>query len=363
MGEERHRPRLQEAHPVPGHAVLLHPHQQLRGPHPRLQDAHRVHLASRGRSPPSRSSTSSSTASRPRALGGYLKSFAPSRPARGHGAGRVVPRALLHGACACSRWPFDFTATCSPATWFSASSALAHQRVHQAALSRAPDLVVGPAVHRMDRCSCSSCTPSRCWLPSCRPTCSPSSARVYIGLATSRPLGSTPRPASGRARACGRDYGVIPALHGRLSIKCCPEPDGEARRTVKGGNCGNYARTCGSEARGLRPGRPSAPASASASPATVCCVATARQPETAGSLMFTNFIIGAALAEALGLHRLRSVLHRVTRPLFGHICRKKATRRQATLKAERKKHRSHGRRRTLLSRGMSLAFPAHRVRG
>ena len=31
-----------------------------------------------------------------------------------------------------------------------------------------------------------------------------------------------------------------------------------------------------------------------------CCVATARQPELAGR-MFTNFIIGAALAEALGL--------------------------------------------------------------
>ena len=31
-----------------------------------------------------------------------------------------------------------------------------------------------------------------------------------------------------------------------------------------------------------------------------CCVATARQPELQGRL-FTNFIIGAALAEALGL--------------------------------------------------------------
>ena len=31
-----------------------------------------------------------------------------------------------------------------------------------------------------------------------------------------------------------------------------------------------------------------------------CCVATARQPELAGR-MFTNFIIGAALAEALAL--------------------------------------------------------------
>lgn len=31
-----------------------------------------------------------------------------------------------------------------------------------------------------------------------------------------------------------------------------------------------------------------------------CCMATARQPEMAGRL-FTNFIIGAALAEALGL--------------------------------------------------------------
>ncbi|MBR3689988.1 MAG: ATP synthase F0 subunit C [Eggerthellaceae bacterium] len=31
-----------------------------------------------------------------------------------------------------------------------------------------------------------------------------------------------------------------------------------------------------------------------------CCVASARQPELAGR-MFTNFIIGAALAEALAL--------------------------------------------------------------
>lgn len=31
-----------------------------------------------------------------------------------------------------------------------------------------------------------------------------------------------------------------------------------------------------------------------------CCVGTARQPEMAGRL-FTNFIIGAAFAEALGL--------------------------------------------------------------
>lgn len=31
-----------------------------------------------------------------------------------------------------------------------------------------------------------------------------------------------------------------------------------------------------------------------------CCVGTARQPELAGRL-FTNFIIGAAMAEALGL--------------------------------------------------------------
>ena len=31
-----------------------------------------------------------------------------------------------------------------------------------------------------------------------------------------------------------------------------------------------------------------------------CCVATARQPELQGRL-FTNYIIGAALAEALGL--------------------------------------------------------------
>lgn len=31
-----------------------------------------------------------------------------------------------------------------------------------------------------------------------------------------------------------------------------------------------------------------------------CCTATARQPEMAGRL-FTNFIIGAALAEALGI--------------------------------------------------------------
>ena len=31
-----------------------------------------------------------------------------------------------------------------------------------------------------------------------------------------------------------------------------------------------------------------------------CCMATARQPELQGRL-FTNFIIGAALAEALGL--------------------------------------------------------------
>lgn len=31
-----------------------------------------------------------------------------------------------------------------------------------------------------------------------------------------------------------------------------------------------------------------------------CCMATARQPEMAGRL-FTNFIIGAALAEALGI--------------------------------------------------------------
>ncbi len=31
-----------------------------------------------------------------------------------------------------------------------------------------------------------------------------------------------------------------------------------------------------------------------------CCVASARQPELAGK-MFTNFIIGAALAEALAL--------------------------------------------------------------
>ena len=31
-----------------------------------------------------------------------------------------------------------------------------------------------------------------------------------------------------------------------------------------------------------------------------CCTASARQPEMAGRL-FTNFIIGAALAEALGL--------------------------------------------------------------
>jgi len=31
-----------------------------------------------------------------------------------------------------------------------------------------------------------------------------------------------------------------------------------------------------------------------------CCVATARQPELAGRI-FTNFIIGAALAEALAL--------------------------------------------------------------
>lgn len=31
-----------------------------------------------------------------------------------------------------------------------------------------------------------------------------------------------------------------------------------------------------------------------------CCVGTARQPEVQGRL-FTNFIIGAALAEALGL--------------------------------------------------------------
>ena len=31
-----------------------------------------------------------------------------------------------------------------------------------------------------------------------------------------------------------------------------------------------------------------------------CCVATARQPEVGGRL-FTNFIIGAALAEALAL--------------------------------------------------------------
>ena len=42
---------------------------------------------------------------------------------------------------------------------------------------------------------------------------------------------------------------------------------------------------------------PSAPASASASPATA---AAARQPEVGGRL-FTNFIIGAALAEALAL--------------------------------------------------------------
>ena len=31
-----------------------------------------------------------------------------------------------------------------------------------------------------------------------------------------------------------------------------------------------------------------------------CCVGSARQPEVAGKL-FTNFILGAALAEALGL--------------------------------------------------------------
>ena len=72
---------------------------------------------------------------------------------------------------------------------------------------------------------------------------------------------------------------------------------GRSPRTVKGGNCGNYTRSCGSEARGLRPvdhrPRPGHRPSAG-------CVATARQPELQGRL-FTNFIIGAALAEALGL--------------------------------------------------------------
>ena len=68
------------------------------GSHPGLQDAHRLASPSRGRWLPSRSCTSSTGASRPRALGGYLKSFAPSGPAGSHGSHRVVPGAVLHGA-------------------------------------------------------------------------------------------------------------------------------------------------------------------------------------------------------------------------------------------------------------------------
>ena len=74
---------------------------------------------------------------------------------------------------------------------------------------------------------------------------------------------------------------------------------GRSPRTVKGGNCGNYTRSCGSEARGLRP-VDHRPGLGIGIACYGCCVATARQPELQGRL-FTNFIIGAALAEALGL--------------------------------------------------------------
>ena len=74
---------------------------------------------------------------------------------------------------------------------------------------------------------------------------------------------------------------------------------GRSPRTVKGGNCGNYHRSSALKLVGyglstIGPGLGIGIACYG------CCVATARQPELQGRL-FTNFIIGAALAEALGL--------------------------------------------------------------
>ena len=68
---------------------------------------------------------------------------------------------------------------------------------------------------------------------------------------------------------------------------------GRSPRTVKGGNRGNYTRSCYGLST-IGPGLGIGIACYG------CCVATARQPELQGRL-FTNFIIGAALAEALGL--------------------------------------------------------------
>ena len=77
--------------------------------------------------------------------------------------------------------------------------------------------------------------------------------------------------------------------HGRLNIVKPVSSDVRFPKTTKGGNRGNHRNhPCCPETRGL---------------GIACygaCVGTARQPELAGRL-FTNFIIGAALAEALAL--------------------------------------------------------------
>lgn len=54
-------------------------------------------------------------------LGGYLKSFAPSA-CRWSWFPSCGSSSCSPPCCACSRWPFDSTETCSPAIWFSAFS-------------------------------------------------------------------------------------------------------------------------------------------------------------------------------------------------------------------------------------------------
>ena len=74
---------------------------------------------------------------------------------------------------------------------------------------------------------------------------------------------------------------------------------GTGPKTVKGGNFGNGTRINALKLVGYGLAT-FGPGLGIGLACYGCCMATARQPELQGRL-FTNFIIGAALAEALGL--------------------------------------------------------------